>query len=73
MLLIEPDPHPGRCRNHRSVTVGGYPQNVRCLGYEGTRHVCTFDIPSAPPVASGFVGTKTPKPWVAPDTQEVGP
>lgn len=38
-----PDLYPGRCKNHRSVSYPGCQNEVlRCLGYEGTEHVCNF-------------------------------
>jgi hypothetical protein len=64
-----PDRHPGRCCNLRISRhrPGVY---LRCLDYEGTPHVCTFEADSPPRLQYtgwGLVYTDPkPKPWVKP-------
>ena len=68
MYLITPDPYPGRCLNHR-LDVASMSQ-VRCLDYEGTRHVCRFPKIHAPSkdvqYSTSIYSNTKPKPWVAP-------
>lgn len=71
MTLIEPDPHPGRCKNTRQH-MGPFAQVtiLRCLDYEGTPHVCEF--PKPPEAVQGDWGTYSipkpqPKRWVKPE------
>lgn len=69
MHIIQPDPHPGRCANLRSsrVTVG---KMLRCLDYEGTEHVCRFEVENPLPVATGanttYVHSRKNEPWKRP-------
>lgn len=68
--LVAPDPFPGRCKNHRSEFRYGRLVSLRCLDYEGTEHVCTFEDLRPPITASDQVNTYTvsheSKPWVKP-------
>jgi hypothetical protein len=42
-FIVVPDPHPGRCKNYRSVTHNdGHVEPLRCLDYEAVPHQCTF-------------------------------
>lgn len=44
-IIVIPDKYPGRCRNLRPERdVYGYPITVRCLEFEGERHVCRFPV-----------------------------
>lgn len=68
-----PDPYPGRCRNHRTVSNGvGHIETLRCLDYENVEHVCSFPEPiHTGPALGGMYGggtftTAPPKPWVKP-------
>lgn len=67
-----PDMDPGRCENHRIVWVGGNPKTLRCLDYEGTDHVCSFEKPQPVPQGTDMASAWTtisyprPKPWVKP-------
>lgn len=62
MTLYVPDPHPGRCQNLRMVTHSdGYIENLRCLDYEGTEHVCQFPEPE-----HSIYSAQEHKPWVRP-------
>lgn len=71
MNIFQPDSYPGRCKNHR--TINWYPEakTVRCLDYEGTEHVCTFErLPE--PIHVDMLGmratiTREPEPWVKPE------
>lgn len=71
MTLVAPDPHPGRCQNHRTEFRGGRLVSLRCLDYETVRHVCTFEEPPSAPTASSASITYSltvpkPEPWVKP-------
>jgi hypothetical protein len=67
MFTDGPDPHPGRCKNHRAEHHSdGYIENLRCLEAEGTRHICRFPKP-AHVVAERVIYTAAPpEPWVVP-------
>jgi hypothetical protein len=59
--VILPDPHPGRCRNHRD--------GRRCLDYDHRPHVCEFPEPPPSPTTTSFHITYTRgviEPWVKP-------
>lgn len=69
-----PDPYPGRCKNHRSVLWYAESKNVRCLDYEGTDHVCTFEQPPAAfsidvsQLSSSVM--REPEQWVKPASED---
>ena len=64
-----PDPHPGRCRNLR--TVG--PETLRCLDYDNLPHVCVFPEPKRLSSSNSYtVKTVEPEPWVKPGTSGRG-
>lgn len=64
-----PDPFPGRCHNLRASRFhpGSF---LRCLDYEGSRHVCEFPIETPPVVGAMSYSTSTTqlKPWIDPRT-----
>ncbi len=65
MNITLPDPHPGRCLNHRVVRG----QSLRCLNYEIVPHVCEFPEPVPPPARRAQSYTQTisePAPWQRP-------
>lgn len=68
-----PDPHPGRCKNFRTVWVSGYPETIRCLDYEGTAHVCHFPPPADRSLSNSHNvwvgGQPLPQPWIKPRTE----
>lgn len=70
MILNLPDPHPGRCLNHRQGRDHtGYPVSKRCLDYEGHDGRCRFPEDPAPGPRQGEAvsyGTQEPKAWVRP-------
>ena len=59
MFTHLPDPYPGRCLNHRTVTVNGYPQQVRCLDYENVPHECSFPEVRRVDTGHGWGNTQT--------------
>lgn len=69
-----PDPFPGRCQNVRHVLhANGEPETLRCLDYEGTRHVCEFPPSRVNASSTGWVTYQSimtappaPKRWVKP-------
>jgi hypothetical protein len=70
-----PDPHPGRCGNHRTITHSdGFVETLRCLDYEGVVHVCSFPEPRNRRFDRSDWGglnqasyvTPKPEPWVKP-------
>lgn len=74
MYINSPDPHPGRCQNLRPSTVkpGTF---LRCLDYEGLKHVCSFEKETPPNFAHSVVGGNIytpaqPKPWVKPKQEQ---
>lgn len=74
-----PDPHPGRCRNTRQHDMGnGQFKALRCLDYEGTKHVCSFP-PQIVVEARDWVGNtyshkaEEPNPWVKPTMRKAIP
>jgi hypothetical protein len=70
MHIIEPDPHPGRCENYRSVVHSdGYVETLRCLDYEGTEHICSFPEPEHRVITvGGYTYTpQAPQRWIKPD------
>lgn len=66
MTIYLPDPHPGRCFNYRLVNG----QTLRCLDYEGTRHVCDFPgaiLPFQWPQGNQMTSSNSEaEPWVKP-------
>jgi hypothetical protein len=74
--LVAPDPFPGRCKNHRSDFRYGRLVSLRCLDYEGTQHVCTFEELRPPFTASDQVTSSlhpsNPEPWVKPPAAPTG-
>jgi hypothetical protein len=69
MHIDAPDPHPGRCRNYR--TVGG--TTLRCLDYENVPHRCSFPELPKPvhsDLASSMYRQSEPKPWIKPVSAE---
>jgi hypothetical protein len=74
MFIDLPDPHPGRCKNHRYVFVDGYPDSLRCLDYEGTPHVCSFPTPMNRTLHNNYhvwQGSQpVPQVWVKPTQEE---
>ena len=71
--IVMPDPHPGRCQNHRThIGPNGEIEQLRCLDYEAVPHVCSFPEPKSTygslTWGGGSVTYKTPKPtpWVKP-------
>jgi hypothetical protein len=72
MNINLPDPHPGRCRNTRTVThADTYIEVLQCLDYEGTRHVCEFPESVHSPSSAGPFSSyhpPTPKRWVRPSS-----
>ena len=75
MNIFMPDEYPGRCKNHREINWYARPKTVRCLDYEGTEHVCTFEQPPVEVHLSGNIGLSRsvavdPKPWVKPPVTE---
>ena len=69
MYVTIPDPHPGRCLNFRAKLYGAGMK--RCLDYENSRHVCSFEVEKQPRIThdhSSLIYTQEPpKPWVRPE------
>jgi hypothetical protein len=68
--ITMPDPHPGRCKNFRSITHSDtYIETLRCLEYENEPHRCRF--PKITHVVASNIfqtsDTPQPKPWVRPE------
>ena len=71
MYIEIPDPHPGRCHNHRPV---GH-EFLRCVDYEDHPHICRFPEPRPTTTSSAMTYTYTLtqaeiKRWVAPEDDE---
>lgn len=70
-FIYEPDMHPGRCKNVRTVFhPDGHVETLRCVDYEKKRHVCEFPEPTHHPIQwTNVIKVYTapkPKPWVKP-------
>lgn len=68
MIIHVPDPHPGRCLNHRRDPSDPYGvSTLRCLRTEGHAEACCF--PEPPPLrlnpCNSYV-QRQPEPWVEP-------
>lgn len=66
MHYYQTDPFPGRCLNFRMNRATS--ENERCLDYDDTPHVCSFEN-KKPTISYGvrIASTRaTPKPWVKP-------
>ena len=68
MLIVLPDPDPGRCKNYRD--------GRRCLDYDDHDSRCTFPEESDPygfqvQQSHGWIlDSTTPQPWVSPLDEE---
>jgi len=74
MIVYQPDPHPGRCRNLRP-SVNAYAEARRCLEMDGHDGRCRFpEERPAENLASGggVYSTPQPKPWVVPAADTEG-
>lgn len=80
MYVRLPDPNPGRCENYRSVMHSdGRVETLRCLDYEGTKHICEFPEPlhiASDPRWGGNSYSYSekhdrPQPWVKPQNDAV--
>jgi hypothetical protein len=77
-IILAPDPFPGRCKNHRTIThADGYSEALRCIDYEAEPHQCEFPPAAHRLTPSGYgIGTSqgiyapTPVPWKKPDRND---
>lgn len=69
MFYRYPDPHPGRCLNHRTDPGDPYRvKQLRCLEMEGHPSACRFPPPSiAITQDSASFDQSTPQPWKVPE------